>query len=156
MNERGFSLVELLVVIAVIGILTGIATYEFNKAQRKSAIEGQVRDMYAEIVNARLQSFYTKQPRSVTVSGTQFKVIDTTSGATLVTKTLPYPVVVDTADNQLNFDTSGFTFGKFNAICIEPSDNPGYIDSIVISAGKINMGKRNAGGACGTGTIVQK
>jgi prepilin-type N-terminal cleavage/methylation domain-containing protein len=156
MNERGFSLTEMLIVITVIGILTGIAVYEFNRERVKSAIEAEVRDMYTEIVNARLQSFYTKQPRSVIVSGTLFKVIDTASSATLVEKTLAHPVVLNTAGTQLDFDRSGLTFGTFSSICIEPAGNPGAIDSIVISAAKINMGKRASGGSCGTGTIVQK
>lgn len=156
MNERGFTLMEMLIVIAIIGILTGIAAYGFNRERAKSAIEAQVRDMYAEIVNARLQSFYTKQPRSVIVNGTQFKIIDTASSATLVEKTLSHPVALNTTDTQLDFDRSGLTFGAFSSVCIEPADNPGAIDSIIISAAKINMGKRASGGSCGTGTIVQK
>ncbi|MBT0652823.1 pilus assembly FimT family protein [Geomobilimonas luticola] len=156
MDERGFTLTEMLIVIAVIGILTSIAVYGFGKERLKSSIEAQVRDMYTEIVNARLQSFYTKQPRSVIVNGTLFKVIDTASSATLVEKTLAHPVVLNTTNNQLDFDRSGLTFGAFSSACIEPAGNPGAIDSIVISAAKINMGKRSSGGSCGTGTIVQK
>lgn len=156
MNERGFTLTEMLIVIVVIGILTGIAVYGFGKERLKSSIEAEVRDMYTEIVNARLQSFYTKQPRSVIVDGTLFKVIDTASSATLVEKTLIHPVVLNTTDTQLNFDRSGLTFGAFSSICIEPAGNSGAIDSIVISAAKINMGKRASGGSCGTSTIVQK
>lgn len=156
MNERGFTLMEMLIVIVIIGILTGIAVYEFNKEQRKSAIDAEVRDMYTEIVNARLQSFYTKQPHRVTVSGTDFRVINVSSGATVIAKTLYYPVVRNTAGTQLDFDTNGMTFGTFSSVCIEPSGNPGFIDSIVISAAKVNMGKRVSGGSCGTGTITQK
>ncbi len=156
MNERGFTLVELLIVVALIGILSGLATYEFKREQRKSIIEAEVRDMYTEIVNARLQSFYTKQPRAVIVSGTDFKVVDATSGATLSSMTLKHPVVLNTTDNRLEFATSGLTFGAFSSVCIEQADNPGFIDSIVISAAKVNMGKRVSGGDCGTGTIVQR
>ncbi|GFE58272.1 Tfp pilus assembly protein FimT/FimU [Geobacter sp. AOG1] len=156
MNERGFTLVEMLIVIAIIGILTSIAIYDFNRERQKSVIEAEVRDMYTEIMNARLQSFYTKQPRSVIVSGTQFKVIDSASSAILVEKTLKYPVVQNTTDTQLNFDRCGLTFGSFSSVCVEPAGNPGFIDSIVISAAKINMGKRASGGSCGTSTIVQK
>jgi len=156
MNKRGFTLVELLIVITIIGILTGIAAYEFNKEQRKSAIEAEVREMYTEMVNARLQSFYTKQRHSVTISGTDFKVVNMASGATVATRTLSYPVALNTAGTQLTFDTSGLTFGTFSSVCVEPAGNPGVIDSIIISAAKINMGKRSSGGSCGTGTIVQK
>lgn len=156
MNERGFTLVEMLIVIAIIGILTGIVAYEFNREQRKSIIEAEVRDMYTEIMNARAQSFYTKQPRSVIVNGTDFRVIDSLSGTTLSAMTLKHPVVLNTTNPRLDFTTSGLTFGAFSSVCIDQADNPGFIDSIVISAAKVNMGKRVSGGDCGTGTIIQR
>ena len=158
MDERGFTLVEVLTVITLIGILSALATYEFKREQLKSSIEAEVRDMYTEFVNARMQAFYTKRPRSIIVSGTQFSIYSSnvTSVNPIVQKTMKFPVVLNTADTDVTFETSGLTFGNFSSVCIEPADNPGFTDSIVISAAKVNMGKRVSGGNCGTGSIVQR
>lgn len=64
-SHHGFSLTELIVIIAIIGILASIATLNFNQWQRKYAIEAQVKEMLADLSNVRMQAIQTKREHRV-------------------------------------------------------------------------------------------
>ena len=60
-NERGFSLIELIVVVTIIGILAGIALINVSTAQRK-AREAALRDNLFQMRKA-LDNFYADKQR---------------------------------------------------------------------------------------------
>ena len=74
MKRNGFSLIELVVVIAIMGTLIAIGALGYSSMTRKAGVEGQVKTMYADLMNARSQALYRKTCRYVTVTGTQFSV----------------------------------------------------------------------------------
>ena len=168
MRRNGFSLVELVVVIAVMVTLMAIGGLVYSKATRKTGMESEVKAMYADLMTARSQALYRKTCRYVTVAGTQFSVYTSSScGATapitgaIVQKTLKYGVTSSTTDsicfdwrgvanlvNSTNTDMSGTS----KAICVQPSD-PNLLTSVVVSSTGIQMG-RLTGGACASGNIT--
>jgi type IV fimbrial biogenesis protein FimT len=163
MRQEGFSLIEMLVVMAIIGVLLGIATLNYNDMQKKAAIEGQVKTMYADLMNARVQALYTKRTRSIIISGNLFKFYSSseTSVAPESQKSFSYPMATNLPGNMVTFNTSGLVSGSAGSICIDPfSDlskaNPGGMDSLVISTARINMGKRRLGGTCDSAHIDQQ
>jgi len=161
MGQRGFTLIELLIAIGVMGILTAVATAQFGTMQRKGAIERQVVTIYSNLVDVRLQALYTKTARTVVVSGKKLNIYPTadTSGAPSSVVELPFPVVMGTGIDRVKFDASGMMLDAESSICVQPdgvANNPGNTDSVVISAAKIHMGKRQSGGACDPDDIDQK
>lgn len=60
-NQRGFSLIELIVVVTIIGILAGIALINVNTAQRK-AREAALRDNLFQMRKA-IDNFYADKQR---------------------------------------------------------------------------------------------
>jgi prepilin-type N-terminal cleavage/methylation domain-containing protein len=172
MERNGFTLIELVVVVAIMGVLLGIATLVFNSYSRKSAIEGQVKTMYTDLMAARTESLYRKTYRYISVSGTQFAIYNSSdylpappTVGPIVQKTLTYPVTVNPADSStdgLYFDSRGVAgmtatdiTGTAKTICVEPND-PNLLTSIVITATSIKMGTRSAGGACSSANITPK
>ena len=168
MRDHGLTVLELLVVMAIMGILMAIAVPNWNNLQKKSAIENEVKTMSVDLTALRLDALYAKRPRSVVLSATQFSVYSSslTSVSPVSSKTLHFPLRWQPASSTLTltFDASGLcTAAADTPLCVDPDNNlalanPGAVDSLVISAARIKLGKREQGGACdATGTgIAQK
>jgi len=161
MREDGFTLLEVLTVMAIIGILLGIATLQFNEMSKKAAIEGQVQTLHADLMAARLKALYGKRDRTVRIIGRQFSLYSSTVTSVIPEqqKTMTFPVFANTS-TDITFDSNGLTTNLLS-LCIDPlndlsKSNPASVDSLVVSQARINIGKRRAGGACGTATIDQQ
>jgi prepilin-type N-terminal cleavage/methylation domain-containing protein len=69
---NGFALTELVVVIAIIGILLGIAVPNFNQWQRKSKVEAQVKEMSTDFNELRIRAITRKQRHSITLNANSY------------------------------------------------------------------------------------
>ena len=168
MNQRGFTLVELMVVICISGILLVIATMNWNQMQVKSGIETEIKTMHADLMEVRQQALYTKQKRKVVISGQSYKAYpgNVTTVTPLVSKQLRFPVLWSgSGDLELTIDTQGLitatgSTAEENFICVAPTGsltqlNSAAVDSLVLSAAQINLGLRT-GGTCNSADIQKK
>jgi prepilin-type N-terminal cleavage/methylation domain-containing protein len=71
-RQRGVTLIELIVVMVIIGVLIGIAAVSYQNMRQRYAIEKQVKEMYTDLMNARL--------RAVQHDRMQFVVFPTLTG----------------------------------------------------------------------------
>ena len=67
-GETGFSLVELIVIIAIISTLLGLATLAFHDWLVKNNVEAQTRQMATDFSELRVRAMTTKQRHSITVN----------------------------------------------------------------------------------------
>lgn len=154
-TNRGFSLVELIVVISIITILTTIATLSWNRMSTKAAVEGQIKTVHADMMRVRLEALYAKRERRVKVEGSTFKIYssDVETAAPLEEKSFKYPF---NATKVIIFNTSGLASGYEGSVCVTPSAaNDSYVDSLVVTDGRISLGKKTGGG-CVSADITKR
>lgn len=172
MKRNGFSLIELLVVIVILGIVASLGTVSFRGWVRKNEIESQVKEMYTDIMNARLTAMHRNTTHLISLSANQISGSVDTNGdgagdnalciwnrnkgdsadascpnnMSLSYKNLIQPATWS-GTATLGFNARGLS-NTNNTICVFSTHNPSY-DCIVVSTTRIRMGKIiNQSGAC--------
>jgi prepilin-type N-terminal cleavage/methylation domain-containing protein len=161
MGRAGFTLVELLTVIAIAGILLAMGTIGFHDYVVKNGMESQVRTMASDLQEARTEALFRKKTRYVTITATSYSIYSSAKVTVppLSSKSLRYPVIF-TPTNLLYFDLRGVgnldgggnIIAAPKVVCIDPN-NANILTSLVIGATVIQTGKRTAGGTCTRGNI---
>ncbi|MBI2353485.1 MAG: prepilin-type N-terminal cleavage/methylation domain-containing protein [Deltaproteobacteria bacterium] len=158
LGNKGFSLIELIIVIAVLGIGAAIATLNFNQWVRKANIEKQAKELLTDLNDARLQSVYTKKRHSVVFQPNSyvFKEYsslneDTEDGGRVITsKNVANQMTTlsggSLADSIIEFDIRGFT-SDWNTVRINPAYSGAAYDCIVVSNARTNLGKIEKSGS---------
>lgn len=158
-DRKGFSLIELIVVIAIAGITLAVVSLNFNQWVRKTDIEKETRELFSDLNEARLQSVYTKKRHSIVFQSANRYVLKQYStlneapadGTVRLTKTTKNSMTKKdgtalTADLLVLFDTRGFT-SNLNTIRFNPIKTAGF-DCILISSARTNLGKMETGNVC--------
>lgn len=145
MGWRGFTLIELVVVMVIMAILMAIGTLQFNRYTTKNTIETDAKNIYGLLSKARSEAFTWKAERSVVISTTptpQCKIYPTLTGSGSAIETVKLKSAVTGDVNQvIAFDLRGVANGA-KVVCMEPNVNPAAIDSVVITETTIQLAKR--------------
>lgn len=156
-NSLGFSLIELVVVLAIAGILLSIVALNFNDWQRKAKIEQAAHEMYANLNELRQQTMTRKGLHTATIDSNKYVFRQLTSAADdgnsatsiILDKSVVY-TLADTAETPLSglvvtFDVLGYS--NNTTIVIGPVNSSAAVNCIRVHTARINLGKMN-GGTC--------
>jgi prepilin-type N-terminal cleavage/methylation domain-containing protein len=84
-DMRGVTFMELMVVIAISGILMGIAGFSVQGLRDRYSVEDQVRQMHSDLMSARVRAFEKNRAYFVTVTNSGYQITEDTndSGGTM-------------------------------------------------------------------------
>jgi type IV fimbrial biogenesis protein FimT len=151
--QSGFTLVELMIVVAIIGVILAIATMNFTQWNDKYTVESYTKEIHSILMKARNDAANTNTQVSVTLAANLVTTYQDVNGNAVVdpgeTTTKPYPrFAIQFATSPFVFDRRGIT-NTPQTISItnySPNASPG-VDCIAIARTRINMGVMT-GGAC--------
>ena len=160
-TKSGFTLVELMVVVAIIGIILTIATMNFTQWNDKYTVESYTKQIYSILMKARNDAANTNIQNLVTLTANQVTTLQDATGNGVAdpgepTTTNPYPRFVIKSNiagglpATIIFDRRGIT-NNIQTISIpvrsvtdpagySPNASPG-VDCIVVATTRINMGR---------------
>jgi len=158
MERKGFSLIELIIVMSLLAILASIVTINFNSWQRKYNIEAQVREMLSDFSDVRVRAIQTKTKQRVVLNPTSYSFTpystETALSARVVfTKNLKYPIQQLTTsgltafnNTALEIDERGYTT-NWMSIAVAAGMNEPSLNCLTVSWARVNMGRVN-GNTC--------
>ncbi|HOL06613.1 MAG TPA: GspH/FimT family pseudopilin [Syntrophorhabdaceae bacterium] len=166
-KARGFSLIELMVVVIIVGILAGMSVFGYRNFSMKNEINNQTRAIYADLIKLRMMAMRGNRMTFMELTPNNYiGYVDTNENGLLDTDTDAVvlqadknPDVLFTSNGMFVHPVSysGGGFISFNergfssttcTICIFSNVNPSY-DCIKVSQTKINLGKiKNQSSGC--------
>ena len=167
MDNRGFSLIELLVVILIIGTLLVIAVPNYNEMIVKQNIEKQTKELYSNIVSARMTAMQTKRPAALFLGPNKYTYLVYTddnypvvmTAATVNTVDIVYELKklngsalndLNIATDNIEFDSRGFTRSSANnmTLVVTPVRYGGGDNCVIVDTARTNIGRMTDASTC--------
>lgn len=166
-NNKGFSLIEVLVVIAIAGILTAIAFPGLMKSRNKSKTRAVASDIYSSLRSSRIEAVKrnTSVCMSFNINGTYQAFVDDGTGGgvadncaqdgtevTLFTRQVQ-PGTSITASRNLGYNSQGRPLGlggtpDLDSITVQNDSNTNLrYRSALLMAGRVDLLVSQDGGA---------
>jgi prepilin-type N-terminal cleavage/methylation domain-containing protein len=177
MNNKGITLIELIIVATIIGILVVALGFNFQGWVSGYKVESQTKEMYIDLINTRARAMQRNRMHFIDLAVDQYNIYEdtdpapngngianTATDAQVSQRILEsrYPIIWSTpADTSVEFNTNGLS-SENKSICSNAPDDADTADynCISISTTRINMGKLTQsiadGGACVAANCVEK
>ena len=162
----GFTLMEILIVIVIVGILLTIAAGNFGGVNEKYKVEAETKQLYADLMDVRGRAMQRNRMSFVRLSGTGYAtyedtntppdgngVWDNTTDSRVANVTVLHTITTDLPGDAFEFNRNGIASVATGNILFSSTAKPDY-DCITIRPTRIKMGQYL--GTFPGGTCVEK
>lgn len=161
MRSPGFTIIEILVVIAIIGILATLASGSFRGLIAKYEIERQMREIQSDMMRSRMEAMHRNRNVFFSLSSTSYAAYEDShpspygngqldpgeDSPLLPERSVKYPIAFS-GGGLIAFDSKGFVKTTGATVCVFSDVNPSY-DCIKVSSTRISLGKmKSQSGPC--------
>jgi type II secretory pathway pseudopilin PulG len=111
-DERGFTILQTVIVLAIIGVVSGFAVIGLTRAKANLKLQNSVRQLSSYLEKARLDAIKRHSTSNVFFTDTSTYVVQMDFGSGLTTRTIPFdPDVTIVSDGlpNVNFNWRGRT-----------------------------------------------
>lgn len=154
----GFTLVEIMITIAILGILVTLAVGNFGGLNEKYKVEAETKQLYADLMDARGRAMQRNRWFFVSITSTGYKTyedsspapdgngsLDNTADALVTSMTVRHAINTNLAGgNNFGFNRNGIANDN-GTIRFVSTAQPDY-DCITIRPTRIKMGQYIGGG----------
>ena len=115
-NRHGFTLLEVAIVVALMGILGGYAAPRLFQARTKATVRSGAQAVLAQVTRTRDIASRRRIPTRVTFSGATIRAMGTINGVEQdvlppLNLSTEYKATLSTGQSEIRFDTRGFASG---------------------------------------------
>jgi Tfp pilus assembly protein FimT len=153
-GEGGFTLVEIMIILAIIGILMFAMSVSFQGWLAKHKVVSETSQMFADIIEARAKAMQRGRATFVVLTGNSYATyedtdpapdgdlaLDTARDTRIVTHTLQYPLVYSIGGGDtFRFDRNGFASVSAGTIHVHTTMTPD-VDCIAIGTTRVKLGR---------------
>lgn len=149
MKEQGISHIELIVTVAIVGVLVSAAGFEYYDWGKKVAAERIIKVLYSDMMHARMMAVTRGREHYVVLGNTAYSVVEDTNDSGIKDggdMTLPdFPKKVEASlswnntGNDVTFDKRGI-MPKWRTIRVASATDADY-DCIAVSTTRIITGQ---------------
>lgn len=138
-GEHGYSLLEGVIVLSLVGILVGMSVSGMRLALARERIDGRVRSMTYDIAAGRQAALTRRTTVTVTVTGGTY-TISALTGGTLRQATLPSDISLTTTcpANTCSFDRRGVPIAVGTISATSVSTGRSYTIRIQAGTGRVS------------------
>ena len=154
-RSAGFTLLEIMIVIAIVGIVVLIASSNFREMMEKYRVEDETKQMFADLMDARGRAMQRNRVFFVQITTYGYKTFEDTypapDGNNILEEGSDTQVASVTVKHQVA-TTGGLSYFRFNrngiasmtgSIRFSPPARADY-DCITVNETRIKMGQYNA------------